>query len=247
MTHARDRSGGGRLKKTAMGLALAVVLAGCAVETVQLASGRAFTGEVWTWDRENNTVTLRQGTKLVRVKVTPEQLVGLQPRQVATVRGEVAPPAEIPVAIVPTPPVVAMPTGPVDQTDVTGTVTAIDPNGRISVSSPRGRVDVWVGAGAVDRLPTGSSVRLRTTVQRFAMVAASGAPLASASPASEPAPMAGEPGDYAAITGRVLRVEPAGIIAVESPRGPIDVLVGDSSRYRVGDRVEVRTSVQRAQ
>jgi len=231
----------------AMWLALAVVLAGCAVETVQQAPGRAFTGEVWTWDRENNTVTLWQGTELVRVKVTPEQLVGLQPRQVTTVRGELAPPAEIPVVLVPAPPMVAVPSGPVDQTEVTGTVAAVDPNGRISVSSSRGRVDVWVGAGVADRLPMGSSVRLRTTVQRFAMVAASGAPLASASPASEPATLAGAPGDHATITGRVLRVEPAGIIAVESPRGPIDVLVPDSSRYRVGDRVEVRTSVQRAQ
>jgi len=236
------------MKTTAKWLALVVFVAGCAAGTVQQAPGQAFTGEVWVWDKATNVVTLRQGTQFVRVQVTPDQLVGLQPHQIATVRGELAPPAEIPVVMVPAPPMVAVASGPADQTEVTGTVAAIDPNGRISVNSPRGRVDAWVAAAAADRFPTGSTVRLRTTVQRLAMVAASAAPAAgSASPASEPAAMAGEPGDYATITGQVLRVEPTGIIAVNSPRGPIDVLVPDSSRYRVGDSVEIRTAVQRAQ
>lgn len=236
------------MKKTAMWLALAVTLAGCAAGTVQQAPGRAFTGEVWTWDQENNTVTLRQGTELVRVKVTPDQLIGLRPSQVATVRGELAPPAEIPVVLVPAPPMIAVPSGPVDQTEVMGRVAALDPNGRISVRSSRGLVDAWVATGAAERFPPGSPVRVRTTVQRLAMVAASAAPAAgAASPPSEPAALAGEPGDYSTITGRVLRVEPTGVIAVESPRGPINLMVPDSSRYRVGDSVQVRTSVQRAQ
>lgn len=236
------------MKKSVTWLALAVFLAGCAVGTVQQPPGRAFTGEVWVWDKATNTVTLRQGMEFIRVQVTPDQLVGLEPHQIATVRGELAPPAEIPMVIVLTPPMAAVPSGPVDQTEVTGTVAALDPNGRISVNSSRGRLDAWVAAGAGERFPAGSPVRLRMTVQRLAMVPASGAPApGSASPASEPAALASEPGDYSTITGRILRVDPMGVIAVESPRGPLDVLVPDSSRYQVGESVQVRTSLHRAE
>lgn len=236
------------MKITAKWLVLALFLAGCAAGAVQQAPGRAFRGEVWTWDKETNTVTLLQGTQLVRVQVTPEQLIGLQPHQVATVRGELAPPAEIPVVLVPAPPMVAVPTGPMDQTEVMGTVAAVDPNGRISVSSPRGRVDAWVAAGAAERFPPGSQARVRMTVQRLAMVAATPPAAGAPAPGSEPAAMAGgEPGDYSTITGRILRIDPTGVIAVESPRGPIDVLVPDGARYQVGENVQVRTSVHPAQ
>src|SRR4051812_16013146 len=56
------------------------------------AAGPAYTGEVWTWDEQDSTVTLRRGAENIRVKVTPDQLRGLELHQKATVRGELAPP-----------------------------------------------------------------------------------------------------------------------------------------------------------
>jgi len=34
------------------------------------------------------------------------------------------------------------------------------------------------------------------------------------------------------------------MLVVESPTGPIQVLTADSSRYKIGDAVQVRTSVR---
>ena len=55
-----------------------------------------------------------------------------------------------------------------------------------------------------------------------------------------------EPGDYAIVMGRVLAVDPAGSITIESVRGPVTVRVPNAGRYRVNDTVEVRTSVHPA-
>src|SRR5260370_5811913 len=77
-----------------------VPLAGCASRTAPAAQASAaqapadtFTGEVWTWDERENTVTLRQGSQTFRVNTTPEPMRGLQLHQIATSRGQVAPPA----------------------------------------------------------------------------------------------------------------------------------------------------------
>ena len=63
--------------------------------------------------------------------------------------------------------------------------------------------------------------------------------LAGASPSSEP-------GDHAVVTGRIIGVNPGGILVVESPTGPVQVLVADGAKYKVGDYVEIRTSVRTA-
>ena len=55
-----------------------------------------------------------------------------------------------------------------------------------------------------------------------------------------------EPGDYAVVIGRVLAVDPSGRLTVESPRGPVTVRVPNVTRYKVGDTVELRTSVHPA-
>ena len=68
-------------------------LTGCASRTTATAQapGDTFTGEVWTWDERENTVTLRRGAEQIRVKTTPEQIRGLQLHQTATIRGQIAP------------------------------------------------------------------------------------------------------------------------------------------------------------
>src|ERR671922_2199320 len=67
-------------------------LAGCASRTAAPATAQApgdtFTGEVWTWDERENTVTLRRGAETFRVKTTPDQIKGLQLHSNATIRGE---------------------------------------------------------------------------------------------------------------------------------------------------------------
>src|SRR3981189_1119464 len=89
-------------------------LAGCASRTAPTAQAPAdtFTGEVWTWDERENTVTLRQGAQMFRVKTTPEQMKGLQLHQIATIRGQVAPPAELPRTLTPPVPMTAPPRAP---------------------------------------------------------------------------------------------------------------------------------------
>jgi hypothetical protein len=52
------------------------------------------------------------------------------------------------------------------------------------------------------------------------------------------------PGDHAVVTGRVIGINPGGVLVVESPTGPIQVVSADASRYKVGDAVQVRTSVR---
>jgi len=64
-----------------------------------------------------------------------------------------------------------------------------------------------------------------------------GAP--SASPSTEP-------GDHAVVTGRIMGINAGGVLVVESPTGPIQVFATDSSRYKIGDAVQVRTTVRTA-
>src|SRR3989440_4403253 len=132
-------------------------LAGCASRTAPAAQAPAdsFTGEVWTWDERENTVTLRQGAQTFRVKTTPEQMRGLQLHQIATIRGQVAPPAELPRTMTPAVPMTAVPRGPVDQQTVAGKVTAVDPNRRLLIHSERGPLHVWAASGASGRVGAG--------------------------------------------------------------------------------------------
>jgi hypothetical protein len=220
-------------------------LAGCATRTTATtaAPGTVFTGEVWTWDQAENTVTLRRGGEIIRVKTTPDQMRGLQLHSTASIRGELAPPAEIPRVMTPAVPVTAVPRGPVDEQTVTGTVTAVDPSGRLSIESERGPLHVWAATGANQRFAAGDRVQVVMSVQGVDMVPAGAgtpsAPAPSASPSSEP-------GDSAVVTGRVMGLD-RGLVIVESPTGPVQVWIGDASRYRVSQPVQVRTTVSKAQ
>jgi hypothetical protein len=221
-------------------LLVAAILAGCAAQQSTAprpsAAQNTYTGEVWTWDEQASTVTLRQGERTVRVKVTPDQLVGLRLYQIVTVRGAPAP-AEI--ERVALPPGTFVPRGAADEAEVTGTVAAVDPAGTVSIASPRGLLSVWVSGSTPFR--AGEPVRVRVRVQPLELVAAQGGEAAKTPEVA--ASVATEPGEYAVVRGPLKAVDPAGRLTVESPRGPINVWVPDAQRYRVGDAVEVRTSV----
>ena len=227
----------------------AALAAGCATSTVAPPGTTAFTGEVWTWDEQENTVTLRQGPRDIRVQVTPDQLIGLQLHQTKTIYGTLAPPKALPLVLVEGPPSTVVPRGPADEMEVVGTVAAIDPAGKIVVNTPQGAVQVWRATNGLAFSP-GGNVRVHMRVQPLDVVPAR----PGQSPATAPAPAAidpsaparTEPGDYAVVMGRVLAVDPAGSLTVESARGPVTVRVPNVTRYRVNDTVEVRTSVHPA-
>jgi hypothetical protein len=217
---------------------------GCAPRTVvSPPTGTAYTGEVWTWDENESTVTLRQSTQDIRVRVSPDQFRGLQLHQTATVRGELAPPMEIPRIITPAMPVRPVPRGAVDEQAVDGVVTAADPRGRLSIDSEHGPLHVWAAGGADQRFQPGAKVRVDMAVQPVEMVPVSGpAAPPTPDPASAQAP-AGKPGDFAVVIGRVMGVSKNGTLVVESPTGPVQVWVRDSTRYRVEQPVQIRTLV----
>jgi hypothetical protein len=223
-------------------LLLAVAIAGCATPTATFAPpapGTAYRGEVWNYDRQASTVTLRQGANIVRVKVTPEQIDRLELHQIATVYGEPAPPADIERVVLP--PGTLVPRGAPGQTDVTGTVTALDPAGIAAVDSPRGPLKVWTALQPVTPLKAGDEVRVRIRVQPLAV-----APAGTTRGAEPSLSVMAEPGEYAVLTGRIIGVDPSGRLTVESLRGPVTVLVTDPAQHRAGDWVEVRTSLHPA-
>jgi len=212
-----------------------------AVVVTTPATPAMYRGEVWTWDPTINVVTLMQGDQKVRILVTPEQLEGLKHRDVVTVRGVPAGPAPIEQILVQTPTLRAVPTGMLDQTEVTGTITAVDPSGKISIATSRGPLDVWVATPVSDQFRAGRPVRVKSALQTVTFV-----PLNTGTAPTPPEPAAlvgGEPGDHAVITGRILAVDPTGRITVDSPRGPVHLWVADASRYVVGQSVQARTSV----
>ena len=220
-------------------LALSVLVSGCASTRPQPA-GTAYTGEVWTWDEQESTVTLRRGTEDIRVKVTPDQIRGLELHQRATVRGELAPPMEIARVVTPAMPVRAVPRGAVDQQTVNGVVTAADPRGRLSIQSDKGPLHVWAASGAEQRFQPGAKVKVEMAVQPVDLVPAGAG--ATVDPAASPTTPS-QPGDHAVVTGRIMGVATNGTLVVESPTGPVQVWVTDSSKYRVEQPVQVRTSV----
>lgn len=237
-----------RLIRTAL---VSFLVAGCAATgtqpSAQPSGAAAYSGEVWTWDERDNTVTLRQGTQTVRIKVTPDQLRGLRPHQFATVRGEIDPPAPIPTTVSPAPPMAALPSGAPESAETTGTISTVDPKGLVSIDSPRGRLVVWTATPPAAGFQAGAPVRVRTSVQPLDMVPLSDPRARTAMREPEPAASAGaEPGDHAVITGRVLSVDPNGLVTVESPRGPVTVMVGNASKFQPGMTVQLRTIVQAA-
>ena len=222
-------------------IAVSVLVSACATQRPQPA-GTAYTGQVWTWDEQESTVTLRRGAEDIRVKVTPDQLRGLQLHQQVTVRGELAPPMEIARVITPAMPLRAVPRGPVDQQTVNGVVTASDPRGRLSIESDKGPLHVWAASGADQRFQPGAKVKVEMAVQPVDMVSAgAGAPTDPAASPTAPS----QPGDHAVVTGRIMGVAKNGTLVVESPTGPVQVWVADSSKYRTEQPVQIRTSVSK--
>ena len=199
-----------------------------------------YRGELWMWDPTTSVATLVQGDQKVRVKAARDQLIGVRDHDIVTLRGELAPPAEIQRIVVPAPPMRAVPSEPTDETTIIGTIAAVNPAGVVSITVPHGPLDVWVATPVADRFRTGETVQLRTTIQAVRMI-----PLAPGT-VSSPAPeLAGDggPGDRAVVMGRILALESTGRVTVESPRGPVNVWVTDTTRYRVGQIVQVRTSL----
>jgi hypothetical protein len=227
-----------------LSVVVSVLVSGCATQTAQpKPAGTAYTGEVWTWDEAESTVTLRRGTEQIRVKVTPDQMRGLQLYQRVTLYGELAPPMEIARVITPAMAMRAVPRGSVDQQTLNGVVTAADPRGRLSIESEKGPLHVWAAAGADQRFQPGAKVKVDVAVQPVDMVPA-GAGTPSADPAASP-PAPSQPGDHAVVTGRIMGVSKNGTLIVESPTGPVQVWVGDSSKYRVEQPVQIRTFVSK--
>ena len=232
---------------TAVGIV--ALLAGCAAARppAPTAGTQTFTGEVWTWDTQESTVTLMQdGGRAVRVKVSPEQMRTLRHHQWTTVMGEPAGPVGLEHTLKPAGPVTAVPRGQPEIVEVTGTVTTVDARGRLALQSDRGPIHVWAAAGADQRFPRGASVTVRMSVQPVDLVPATAPAPPLPSPVGAAASPSSEPGDHAVVTGRVMGVNPGGVLVVESPTGPIQVLAADTTRYKVGDWIQVRTSVRAA-
>jgi hypothetical protein len=225
----------------------AVLAAGCATTTAA-PGATAFTGEIWTWDEQDNTVTLRQAGRDIRVQVTPDQLIGLQLHSIKTIYGTLAPPKELPVILVEGPSTV-VPRGPADEMQLTGTVSVVDPAGKLVVNTPQGAIQIWRATNGMPFTP-GGNVRVHTHVQPMDVVLVqpgpAGVTASAPTPISPSASPRTEPGDYAIVMGRVVAVDPAGAITIESARGPVTVRVPNASRYKVNDTVEIRTSVHPA-
>ncbi len=231
--------------RTLTAVAIAALLAGCATASPP-AGGQTFAGEVWTWDVKDSTVTLLQDGQRVRVKTTPEQMRTLQLHQFTRVTGTLAPPSDL-LILGPVGPVSAVPKGQPEVVELKGTVASVDPSGRLAINSERGPVHVWVAAGADQRFKVGEPVTMRSSVQAVDLVPASAPTVPAPAPVGAPsASPSTEPGDHAVVTGRIMGINPGGVLVVESPSGPIQVLATDSSRYKIGDAVQVRTTVRTA-
>jgi hypothetical protein len=234
------------MRKIILALSLLMLLGGGAGEPhVSRAAepGEPFTGEVWTWDARAGTVTLRQLDRTVRILVTPEQLAGLRRGEVVTIRGRLAPPAEIEHRVEPALPLAGTPIGPFVQSEATGEVRSIDGEGILTIDASQGRLRVWVATPVGARFVVGGRVRIVASVQRMAPGPAD-RPGAAAAPAL-PAAASGELGDHAVVIGRILDIDASGRLTVESPRGPITVWVAERSALRAGDPVQVQTRVHR--
>ena len=225
----------------------AALVAGCATTTAAPPGTTAFSGEVWTWDEQDNTVTLRQAGRDIRVQVTPDQLIGLQLHTNRTIYGTLALPKALPVVLVEGPSTVVA-RGPADEMQVVGTVLVVDP-GKLVVNTPQGAVQIWRATNGM-AFTQGGSVRVHMRVQPMDVVLVRPGPTGVTSPPPTTLPPSAsprtEPGDYAIVMGRVVAVDPSGAVTIESSRGPVTVRVPNASRYQVNDTVEIRTSVHPA-
>ena len=223
-------------------IAIVLVLAGCASTTQGPAGAQAYSGEVWGWDRANNIVALNDNGRITRVQITPDQMRTMRLHDFVRVTGTLASPADV-VTVTNAGPMAPVPRGQSESMEVQGTVASVDPQGRMAVTSDRGPLHVWAANGADQRFAKGSPVIVKMTVQPVEMrPVASGQPAPTA-PAASPR---SEPGDHAVVTGRIIGVNPGGVLVVESPTGPVQILVADGGKYKVGDWVEVRSSVRSA-
>lgn len=224
---------------------IVALLAGCASSRAAAPGTQTYVGEVWNWDRKDSIVTMMQdGGQLVRVKVAPETLNTLQLHQFTRVTGVPAGPADLVHTTQTAGSFNAVPKGQPEMIEVAGTVTTVDPKGRIAINSPRGPVHVWVAEGADQRFTKGAPVTVRISVQPVDLMPATTAVAPTPAPVGMPsASPTSEPGDHAVVTGRIIGIT-TGMLIVESPTGPIQVLIADSSRYKIGDAVQVRTSVR---
>jgi hypothetical protein len=233
--------------KTVTAVAIALLLAGCATVPAPLPGSQIYVGEVRNWNSKNNTVTLFQPTGLVHLKVTPDQLVGLQLNQTARMQGVRIEPADL-LVLVPAGPVTPVPKGAAEILELNGTVTSVDPGGLLTINTDRGPLRILAASGADQRFSQSAPVVVRVSVQPMDLVAAPAAGQAAAPPSPMPvgtsASPTSEPGDHAVSTGRVLNIGPRGALVVEAPSGPIQVAVADPARYKVGDVVQVRTTAR---
>jgi hypothetical protein len=226
---------------------IVALLTGCATAPPPAPGTQSFVGEVWTWDSRNSVVTLMEdGGRLVRVKVDPDTLRTLRLHQYTRVTGTPAPPADIQHTTQAAGLVTAVARGQAEIVEIAAAVATVDPRGRLALTSERGPLHVWAAAGADQRFPSGTPVTLRISVQPVDLVPASAPAAPTPAPVGAPsaAPATSEPGDHAVVTGRIVGINPGGVLVVESPTGPIQVPSTDGSRYRVGDAVEVRTTVR---
>jgi hypothetical protein len=235
--------------KTATVLAIALVLAGCATATPPPPPGaQTFVGEVRNWNAKDNTVTLYQPTSpsLVQVKVTPDQLVGLELNRPARVQGVRVEQGELRV-LVPTGPMTPVPKGAAEMLQLQGTVTSVDPAGRLGINTDRGPIRILTAAAADQRFQLSSPVMVRVSVQPVDLVpapASGAAAVPTPMPVSDSASPSSEPGDHAVSTGRVLSVNPPSLLVVEAPSGSVQVAVPNAARYTVGQFVQVRTTAR---
>jgi len=236
--------------KTASVIAIALLVAGCATATTPPPPGtQTFVGEVRNWNAKDNTVTLYQpgSLRLVTVKVTPDQLVGLDLNRTVRVQGVPVEPADLNV-VVPTGPMTPVVRGTAEMVEMQGTVTLVDPAGRLLINTDRGPLRIIAAAGADQRFQPSSPVIVRMSVQPVDLVPASAtggvAVVPSPMPVSDSASPTSEPGDHAVSTGRVLSINPPNLLVVEAPGGSVQVVVQNTARYAVGQFVQVRTTAR---
>jgi len=233
---------------------VAVVLAGCASSSSTSATGRqSFRGEVWTWDTEDSTVTMRlDDGRQVRIQTSPDEIRTLQLHQYTRVNGTLAPPKDLVVVLGPSGPYTTVAKGQAETLALRGTVRSIEPTGQLVIDTERGPFRVWAAAGANQRFKVGEPVALTGSIQPVDLVTAPATVPANAVIAPTPSPVdlsaspSSEPGDHAIVTGHVLGYDPRGLLIVESPTGPIQLITSGATTYRVGDAVQVRTTVRSA-
>lgn len=228
-------------------VATAVVLAGCASSSSTSATGmQTFRGEVWTWDTADSTVTMQlDDGRRVRIQTSPDELRTLQLHQNTRVTGTLAPPKDLVVVLGPAGPYTTVARGQAETLALRGTVRSIEPSGQLVIDTERGPFRVWAAAGADRRFKVGQPVSVTGSIQPVDLVTAPANAVVAPAPIDLSASPSSEPGDHAIVTGHVLGYD-RGLLIVESPTGPIQLITSGTATYKVGDAVQVRTTVRSA-